>query len=134
VIGIVIHLVMQLAKAIADSPVGQLIGGIAGFVGDIFGGKKANGGPVKGGKAYLVGEKGPEIFAPGRAGMILPNRLLTAPAMSQGASGGGGLSGRDLRRAMEGMTIVLDGNQVGRAVDTRLARNIRTASTSSRTG
>ena len=135
VIGIVIKLVMELATAIADSPVGQLIGGIAGFVGDLFGGKKANGGPVKGGKAYLVGEKGPEIFAPGRAGMILPNRLLTATAMSQGASGGGGgLSARDLRRAMEGMSIILDGNKVGQAVDTRLARNIRTASTSSRTG
>jgi hypothetical protein len=35
---------------------------------------------------------------------------------------------------MEGMTIVLDGERVGKAVDARLARNIRTTKTSSRLG
>ena len=135
VISVVIRGVMDLTKAIADSPVGQLVGGIAGFVGDLFGGKRANGGPVRNGQAYLVGERGPEIFAPGASGMILPNRLLTAPAVAQSAgSGAGALSGRDLRRAMEGMTIVLDGERVGKAVDARLARNIRTTKTSSRLG
>ena len=35
-----------------------------------FGGGKALGGPVTAGAPYLVGEKGPELFVPGRAGAI----------------------------------------------------------------
>ncbi|KQW27033.1 hypothetical protein ASE36_18985 [Rhizobium sp. Root274] len=36
-------------------------------------GHRAAGGPVWGGSSYLVGEKGPEIFTPGRTGTITPN-------------------------------------------------------------
>ena len=39
-------------------------------------GARASGGPVTGGKAYLVGEKGPEIVVPRSAGSVLPNRAL----------------------------------------------------------
>lgn len=38
-----------------------------------FGGPRADGGPVMGGTAYLVGERGPEIFMPSSSGTILPN-------------------------------------------------------------
>tara|TARA_Y100001973_G_scaffold106777_1_gene187487 strand:+ start:6170 stop:8128 length:1959 start_codon:yes stop_codon:yes gene_type:complete len=31
------------------------------------------GGPVIGGKSYLVGEKGPELFTPGKSGQVSPN-------------------------------------------------------------
>jgi hypothetical protein len=34
---------------------------------------KATGGPVEGSTAYLVGEKGPELFVPGVSGTIIPN-------------------------------------------------------------
>ncbi len=37
---------------------------------------KANGGPVKGGSSYLVGERGPEMFSPGVSGTITPNEML----------------------------------------------------------
>jgi len=37
---------------------------------------KAAGGPVTGGKSYLVGERGPELFSPGVSGMITPNHAL----------------------------------------------------------
>ena len=37
---------------------------------------KANGGPVTGGKSYVVGERGPEMFTPGVSGMITPNHAL----------------------------------------------------------
>ena len=37
---------------------------------------KANGGPVKGGRSYVVGERGPEMFTPGVSGMITPNHAL----------------------------------------------------------
>ena len=38
------------------------------------------GGPISAGQRYLVGERGPEYFVPGRSGTILPN----------GAGGGNG--------------------------------------------
>lgn len=38
-----------------------------------FSGPRANGGPVDMGRSYLVGERGPELFTPGRSGMITPN-------------------------------------------------------------
>ena len=44
-----------------------------GLLGAIF---KANGGPVTGGKPYIVGEKGPELFTPGVSGNITPNHAL----------------------------------------------------------
>ena len=44
-----------------------------GLLGAIF---KANGGPVTGGKPYIVGEKGPELFTPGVSGNITPNHKL----------------------------------------------------------
>ena len=51
-------------------------GGIFGFLGNIFGGKKASGGPVSSGKSFLVGEKGPELFVPRSSGTIVPNNKL----------------------------------------------------------
>ena len=41
----------------------------------IFGGAKAGGGSVFPGQAYLVGERGPEIFAPQSSGTIIPNEV-----------------------------------------------------------
>lgn len=38
-----------------------------------FGGFKANGGPVSSGQTYMVGERGPELFVPGRSGTIVAN-------------------------------------------------------------
>lgn len=37
-----------------------------------FGGARADGGPVLGGGAYLVGERGPEVFRPAAAGTVEP--------------------------------------------------------------
>lgn len=34
---------------------------------------RAGGGPVSGGRGYIVGENGPEIFVPGSSGAIIPN-------------------------------------------------------------
>jgi hypothetical protein len=41
-----------------------------------FGGFRANGGPVGAGQAYLVGERGPELFVPGAQGNIVPNNAM----------------------------------------------------------
>ena len=43
---------------------------------DLTVGVRAAGGPVRGGKSYMVGERGPEMFTPGVSGMITPNHAL----------------------------------------------------------
>ena len=47
-----------------------------GLLGAIFGGLLHAGGPAKGGRSYIVGEKGPEMFTPGVSGMVTPNNAL----------------------------------------------------------
>jgi len=44
-----------------------------GLLGSIF---RAEGGPVRGGGSYIVGERGPELFTPGVSGSITPNNAL----------------------------------------------------------
>ncbi len=64
---------------------GTLGGG--GLLGGLF---RANGGPVKGGKSYIVGERGPEMFTPGVSGTITPNHQLggsTSVVVNVDASG-----------------------------------------------
>ena len=41
-----------------------------------FGGGLARGGMARGGRSYLVGERGPEMFTPGVSGMVTPNHAL----------------------------------------------------------
>jgi hypothetical protein len=119
----------EVAQAIANSPIGQIAGAIGGFIGDLFGGERAKGGPVAGGKAYLVGERGPELFVPGQSGSIVPNTGLAMPAMSAGGAGG---VGGEIRRAFAGLGIYLDGESVGRVSDRRLSVALATTGTTSR--
>lgn len=55
---------------------GGLFGGIFKGIGSIFGGARANGGPVSPGKAYMVGERGPELIVPRAAGHVIANDNL----------------------------------------------------------
>lgn len=49
-------------------------GGLGGFVGGLIGSFfRANGGPVKAGQPYIVGERQPELFVPNRSGTIIPS-------------------------------------------------------------
>jgi phage-related minor tail protein len=51
---------------------GGALGSIVSTVAGLFGGVpgRATGGPVKGGSAYMVGERGPELFVPTASGRI----------------------------------------------------------------
>ena len=49
-------------------------------------GGRANGGTVSGGSPYLVGERGAELFMPGRSGTVIPNNNLSD------IMGGGGVT------------------------------------------
>ena len=55
--------------------------GLLGGIGRLFG-MRAMGGPVTGGKPYMVGERGPEIIVPSRNGNVIANNQL----------GGGGVT------------------------------------------
>jgi hypothetical protein len=96
---------------------GGLFGSILGGLGGIFGGgdggalppspikKAANGGRIPGGRASLVGEKGPELFTPATSGFVTPNHALGGSvnvSVNVDASGtsteGDGASGEQLGR------------------------------------
>lgn len=68
-----------IAKGISGSISGS--GGIGGWMKSLipsFGGARANGGTVSGSSAYLVGERGPEIFKPNTSGTIIPNSSINS--------------------------------------------------------
>jgi TP901 family phage tail tape measure protein len=49
-----------------------------GNLSSTFGGARANGGPVTGGKTYLVGERGPELYTASRSGYITSNKNMNS--------------------------------------------------------
>jgi hypothetical protein len=57
----------------ALSSLGSAVGSAFKSVGSFFGGFLAGGGDTQPGKAYIVGEKRPELFVPGQAGRVVPN-------------------------------------------------------------
>lgn len=64
---------------------GNFSGGTGGkgtmdLLGGLFGGFRAEGGPVMAGKSYVVGEDGPELFRPNSSGTIIPNGETSAAA------------------------------------------------------
>lgn len=72
------------ATLLGEGPLAKFFGGggggsggggglLSGLFGSIFGGAREKGGPVTAGKAYLVGEKRPELFVPGMSGTIIPS-------------------------------------------------------------
>ena len=62
-----------LNMAIYGNMSGTFTRGGGGILGSIF---RAEGGPVKGGSPYIVGEKGPELFVPGSSGSVVPNNEI----------------------------------------------------------
>jgi len=68
----------ELARAVlnaVNAAAGSQGGGLSAAIQSVmssFGGARADGGPVLGGAAYLVGERGPEVFRPSMGGEIGP--------------------------------------------------------------
>lgn len=76
----------DLARIAARKALGSIMGGMGGGgnpLGALFGGFRANGGAVTAGKAYMVGERGAEMFVPNQSGTIVPNNAM---------GGGGGVT------------------------------------------
>ena len=81
---IALSAMQQIADAAIRSGIGAVLsdggkGGIGGLIGGLIGAPgRATGGPVTPGHAYLVGERGPELFVPTASGRVEAPR--TAPA------------------------------------------------------
>ena len=74
------NMLNKMADAFLNLAIFGNIGGgsiTGGLLGAIF---KAEGGPVKGGSPYVVGEKGPELFVPNSHGNIVPNNEMVGGA------------------------------------------------------
>lgn len=128
--GFVKMLNRMVAEALAADIARKLFGGMVGGEGEGlaggflkmagafmgFGGAKATGGDVMAGSAYLVGEKGPEMFVPRSVGTILPNQA-SAPGPTQNIN---------IAITMPAGTNRTTAEQAGAAVARRLAvANVR---------
>ena len=75
------QLLQSLGQLLINQAFQSLFGGLGGgggFLSGLFGGFRANGGPVSAGKAYVVGERGPEIVVPNTSGTVISNRDMQA--------------------------------------------------------
>jgi hypothetical protein len=89
------------------------INGIGGLIGSLFGSPgRATGGPVSGGRAYMVGERGPELFVPSSSGRI------------EAVSGG---RARDVRVAISVVAPTTNEPQALRQSSRQVARAVRSA-------
>jgi hypothetical protein len=118
---------IALQKAISGV-IGSVIGGpIGGIVGGVVAGARASGGPVDPGRAYVVGEKRPELFVPRTPGTIIPqvpkggNSLAQTNTFNINVSGGGGTpdQNQDLANKI--------GQEVHKAARQMVTKEIRTA-------
>ena len=64
--------VLEAVAAGAGGSGGGLANALSSAVGGLFSGARADGGAVAAGGAYLVGERGPEVFRPASGGSIEP--------------------------------------------------------------
>lgn len=78
-------------------------------------GRRAAGGPVTAGSPYIVGEKGPELFVPGRTGTIVPNDKLGSGVnvVVNVDAKGSSVQGNDQQ-----------GNQLGRAISAAVQQEL----------
>lgn len=65
---------IKFAAVEVRAPSAKELAGVGGTKGLTLSGTRAAGGPVLAGGAYLVGERGPEIFSPSGNGAIIPNQ------------------------------------------------------------
>lgn len=108
---------MLLGDYAKTGQMGGWAGELSKWIGSLS--ARADGGPMTAGRPYLVGERGPEIVVPRRAGTVLPNgvgmgggsRTVNVTINMAGGSGGGQ------------STALQAGEAIGRQVRLALARN-----------
>ncbi|MEP4195983.1 MAG: tape measure protein [Aliishimia sp.] len=87
----------------------------------LFGGFRENGGSVSAGRAYVVGEKRPELFVPGRSGTIVPS----VPTMPSAPVSAAASSTQTLQLELVGGPLIIgDSGAVMAEVDLRVATGV----------
>lgn len=76
--------IRQFVDYVRNNPI---VSGISGVIDRIFGGGRATGGAVTQNTAYMVGERGPELFVPNTSGSIVPNNALGGNTININVSG-----------------------------------------------
>jgi hypothetical protein len=98
--------IKKLIEAALEAAIFSAITGGASGGGVSFGqafakilGFRAGGGSVIGGGAYIVGEKGPELFVPGSSGNIIPNggSAVSTSGVGRGSGGYSIVRGRQIK-------------------------------------
>jgi methyl-accepting chemotaxis protein len=88
---------------------------------------RADGGPVKAGEPYLIGEDGPEIMVPAGSGVVLPNSALNGTtggrALGMASTGGGSVTinitamdGRDVLNTLNAAARTVGADAIRRAL------------------
>lgn len=88
-----------------------------GILAKMFG--RANGGTVRAGRPYVVGERGPELFTPNRSGSISPNDAMGGANVTVNVDASGSSVQGD------GQNAAQLGKAIGLAVQTELRRQQR---------
>ena len=94
--------------------------GVSAGLGSIGIKTRASGGPVTGGKPYIVGEKGPELFTPSSSGKITPNHELGGNVSVNVAVDASGSSAQGDEPSAQEL-----GRLIGAAVQSELVRQKR---------
>lgn len=81
---------------IENAGAGPLAAALNALAGGVFAGARADGGSVTSGGAYLVGERGPEVFTPAQSGDVAP---LRAPSVSVTMNFAAGADAESVRRS-----------------------------------
>ena len=74
----------------------------------------AGGGPVRAGRSYIVGERGPELFTAGSSGNITPNHQM-----------GGGSTNITMNINVSGVTDQSDKRALARQISDELNKELR---------
>jgi phage-related minor tail protein len=117
---IALSAMQEIAAAAIRNGIGAVLagggktGGIGGLVAGLLGlPGRATGGPVAPGRAYLVGERGPELFVPTASGKVEPGRQMRDVRISITVNASAGAEPRALAQSSR---------QVARAVKRALAQ------------
>lgn len=91
------NILQSLARLALEELVFDPLDRWIGSIGETVIGARASGGPVMGGSAYLVGERGPEIFTPTSAGTV--SAMGNAPPVNITIIAGSGREAEAVRRS-----------------------------------
>jgi hypothetical protein len=120
------EMLRRMVVQAATSQLSTALGAVGGPVGTVFsflgfGGARAGGGDVQPGRAFLVGERGPELFSPRTPGTIVPNGGMRPGNLNVNVDARGATDPAEVERAVN--RAVVTAVQISRADTLSMFRN-----------